>query len=100
MRQVQRTLLEAFGIVVRNERIRKGLTQEKLAELANLHHNFVSMVERGKSAPALDTIEAIASALGRRPSQLLRAAERQLSSSGSAPAPTVKDRPQTRHGDD
>lgn len=90
MWRVQRTLLDAFGNVVRNERMRKGLTQEQLAELANLHHNFVSMVERGKSAPALDTIEAIASALGRRPSQLLRAAERQLSSSGQTPSQTVK----------
>ncbi len=71
-------LLAAFGVVVRRERIRQQLTQEGLAELAGLHHNYVGLVERGKSAAALDTVEALATALRRRPSQLLRAAEREL----------------------
>lgn len=71
-------LLVAFGMVIRRERERKHLTQERLAELADLHHNFVSLVERGKSAPGLDTVAALAKALNRRPSQLLRAAEREL----------------------
>lgn len=67
--------MAAFGAVVRRERLRQGLSQEKLAELAGLHPNFVSLLERGKSASALDTIAALATALGRRPSQLVRAAE-------------------------
>lgn len=68
-------LVSAFGAVVRRERLRQGLSQEKLAERAGLHTNFVSLLERGKSASALDTIVAVATALGRRPSQLVRAAE-------------------------
>ena len=71
-------LLEALGRVVRRERARRGLTQEKLAELSDLHTNLISLIERGKSAPALDTLEAIAKALGRRPSQIVRAAEREM----------------------
>lgn len=67
----------AFGAVVRRERLRQGLSQEGLAERAELHANFISLLERGKSAAALDTIAAVANALGRRPSQLIRAAERE-----------------------
>ena len=69
-------LLEAFGSVIRRERKRKLLTQERLAELADLHHNFISLVERGKTSASLDSIAALAQALDRRPSQLVRGAER------------------------
>lgn len=69
-------LIRAFGEVVRRERLRLGLSQERLAEKADLHPNYISLVERGKSAAALDTIASIAAALDRRPSQLIRAAER------------------------
>ena len=78
-------LLEAFGRVVRRDRQRRGLTQEKLAELADLHTNYVSLVERGRSAAAIDTLAALAHALGLRPSQLLRAAERELASRNKPP---------------
>ncbi len=72
-------LLEALGRVIRRERKRSGLTQERLAEMANLHTNMVSLIERGRNAAAIDTLSAIAVALGRRPSQLIRAAEREIS---------------------
>lgn len=68
-------LVVAFGVVVRRERLRQTLTQEQLAERSGLHPNFISLLERGKSAAALDSITAVAVALGRRPSQLIRAAE-------------------------
>ena len=71
-------LQEAFGSVVRRERTRLGLTQEQLAELADLHTNYIGLVERGRTSAALDTIASLAQALKRRPSQLLRAAEREM----------------------
>ena len=71
-------LQEAFGLVVRRERKRLGLTQEQLAELADLHTNYIGLVERGRTSAALDTISSLAQALERRPSQLLRAAEREV----------------------
>ena len=79
-------LIEAFGRVVRRDRQRRGLTQEQLAELADLHTNYVSLVERGRSAAALDTLAALAEALGRRPSQLLRAAEREMAHRDESPS--------------
>ncbi|AKJ27375.1 helix-turn-helix domain-containing protein [Caldimonas brevitalea] len=68
-------LLVAFGRVVRDERKRQQLSQEKLAEAAELHRNYIGLVELGKTAPALDSAAAIANALGVRLSELLRQAE-------------------------
>ena len=56
--------ISGFGEAVRSLRRERGLSQEALAEKANLHTNYISLVERGLSAPALDTICALADALG------------------------------------
>ena len=56
--------VEEFGKAVRSLRLERGLTQEELAEKADLHVNSVSFIERGMNPPALDTICAIADALG------------------------------------
>jgi transcriptional regulator with XRE-family HTH domain len=47
-------------------RIRKAkeLTQEKVAEAADLHPNYVSSVERGERNISICNIERIAKALG------------------------------------
>lgn len=55
--------ISGFGEAVRCLRRERGLSQEALAEKANLHTNYISLVERGLSAPALDTICALADAL-------------------------------------
>jgi transcriptional regulator with XRE-family HTH domain len=65
----------AFGEVLREHRKRVGLSQEKLAEAADLHRNFIGLVERGANSPSLRAIGALASALGLRPSDLLTEAE-------------------------
>lgn len=52
-----------FGLKVRVERQKKKISQEKLAELADLNRNFVGMIERGETNVNLKNIEAIANAL-------------------------------------
>ena len=66
----------AFGKAIRTLRKAQGLTQELLAEKADLHVNNVSFVERGLSAPTLDTICALADALGLTVSELAVEMER------------------------
>lgn len=68
-------LLTAFGQVVRAERLRQGISQERLAECADLHRNNIGLIERGLSAPALDSVAAIAAALGLPASTLIQRAE-------------------------
>lgn len=60
-----------FGRRVRQLRLRLGLSQEKLAELADLHRNYVGGVERGERNIALVNIVALAHALKVRPAKLL-----------------------------
>ncbi|RIK30842.1 MAG: XRE family transcriptional regulator [Chloroflexi bacterium] len=58
------TILQKFGRRVRELRQAKGLSQEKLAELANLHRTYISSVELGERNVSLKNIEAFANALG------------------------------------
>jgi transcriptional regulator with XRE-family HTH domain len=56
-------LAAAFGRRVLEIRLRRGLTQEALAELADVHPTFVSNIERGYRGPTLRTIVRLARAL-------------------------------------
>jgi transcriptional regulator with XRE-family HTH domain len=46
-----------------------GLTQEELAEKANLHPTYVGSVERGERNIALENIVILAKALGCHPGE-------------------------------
>ncbi len=52
-----------FGHKLREIRQRRGIPQEKLAELADLHRTYVSGVERGQRNISLINIERLANAL-------------------------------------
>ncbi len=53
----------ALGHRIRHLRERLGLSQEELAERANLHWTYVSGLERGRRNPGLSTLVRLASAL-------------------------------------
>lgn len=57
------SLSQRFGATVRRRRTAIGMSQEKLAELADLHPTYVSMIERGVRNPTLDVAERIAAGL-------------------------------------
>jgi len=60
-----------FGKHVRKLRLQLGLSQEKLAERAGLHRNYVGGVERGERNIALLNIVALARALQVKTSKLM-----------------------------
>ncbi len=45
------------------ERIKRNLSQEKLAEKANVHRTYIGMIERAEKNITLQNIEKIAKAL-------------------------------------
>lgn len=59
-------------MVVRKLRELRGMTQEQLAEAADVSATYIGFIERGDNVPTLTIIIQIASALGVRPSELLR----------------------------
>ena len=61
-----------MGETIRTYRKRASLTQEKLAERADLHHNFIGEVERGNMEISLGSLLKIAKALGVRGRDLLQ----------------------------
>ena len=59
-----------FGETIRTRRKALDMSQEKLAEKAELHHNYIGEIERGEKAATIDTIMKIAKALGVRAGDL------------------------------
>lgn len=55
---------KTFGQRIRERRVVRKLSQEKLAELADLDRTYIGGIERGERNPSLANIEKIASALG------------------------------------
>ena len=53
-----------FGRKLQQIRKSKGLTQEKLAELAGVHEKHISKLELGTYKPSFDTLNKIFMALG------------------------------------
>nr|WP_242042333.1 helix-turn-helix transcriptional regulator [Leptolyngbya sp. FACHB-541] len=54
---------QRFGKAIRRRRRELDISQEELAELAELHRTYISDVERGEVNPSLDNIEKLAAAL-------------------------------------
>lgn len=63
-------LRRRFGQLVAAHRRRRGLTQEALAEAADLSLNMVAKIEAGSSGARFATIERLASALKLDPAEL------------------------------
>jgi len=54
---------EAFGKALRAYRLKKGISQEELADLAGIHRTYVGDVERGTRNIALVNMTRLAAAL-------------------------------------
>jgi len=57
-------LRKHFGKRLQLLRRQAGLTQEQLAEEAQISVDFLSLVERGINAPSFENLEKLAKALG------------------------------------
>ncbi len=64
-------LLNKFGEKVREERLKRGLSQEELAAKAGVHRTYIGMIERGEKNITLSNIKKVAEALDLKIEQLL-----------------------------
>lgn len=55
---------ENLGLTIRTERVRRGLSQTDLAELAGVSLNFVSQLESGKTTARMDKVLVLIYVLG------------------------------------
>lgn len=56
-------VLKKIGLNFRVERTKRTLSQEKFAELANVHTNYIGKVERGEQNLTIKKIVALANSL-------------------------------------
>ena len=65
-------ILIKFGKRVKEERLKRGLSQEEFAEKAGVHRTYIGMIERAEKNITLLNIEKIAKAFKISISQLFK----------------------------
>jgi transcriptional regulator with XRE-family HTH domain len=65
-------LTDIVASKIKSLRAKRKLTQQALADNSALSVSYISMLERGDRSPPLDTLEALATALGVKPLELLK----------------------------
>lgn len=60
---MKKPILIKFGQRVREERMKLGLSQERLAAKAGVHRTYIGMIERAEKNITLENIEKICKAL-------------------------------------
>ena len=69
---MEKSIRLKLGSRIRDLRKKRGFTQDKLSEIADIDYKYIQKIE-GKNPPALkiDTIEKLAKALKVKPAELL-----------------------------
>ncbi len=69
-----RALLAYIGANVARLRLRRGFTQEQLAERVGIGVRHLIRIQRGEESVSLETLVSLGEALGVRPERLMRRA--------------------------
>lgn len=68
-----------FGLHLKQLRLTKGLTQEQLAENANISVSFLGGIERGLKSPTIETVKKLSDALNLPICQLMSFEAKEIS---------------------
>jgi transcriptional regulator with XRE-family HTH domain len=71
-------LKEELGLTIRRRRHKLGISQEELADRANIHRTYVSSIELAKVDLGISVTLKIATALGIPLSKLIKEAENNI----------------------
>ena len=66
----------AFAVVLKKHRTGKGISQEQLAEKADIHPTHVGLIERALRNPSLNVAKGLADGLGLTLGEMITEAER------------------------
>lgn len=69
-KSIKTDIKEIFAANLKENRKKKGFTQEKLAEIADISLRYIAMLELGKGFPSGDMVEKLAKALNIQAYQL------------------------------
>lgn len=83
MDRINQSFVTAFASVLRDARLGAGLTQEDLAERADVSVRFISFLETGRRQPSLSALVAVSQGLGIKTSALMIAVEHRMENSAS-----------------
>ena len=67
---------QAFGVIVRRIRLKRGLSQQALADMSGYHRTYIGLLEHGHKSPSLRTVFNIATTLQVKPSEIVKGVER------------------------
>jgi len=76
MSRARKTAESILGERLRELRMERGISQEKLAELAGLHRNYVGHLERGEKTASLDVIVRLSASFDTSVTELLKPFDR------------------------
>ncbi len=82
MDKIKHEFSKRIGHGIRHARIKAGLSQERLAEMCNMHRTYIGMVERGERNMTLFKYIKIAYVLNISPSDILNNREHLDTSEG------------------
>src|SRR5690348_7039808 len=71
-REMANELRAAFGANLRMARTEAGLSQQDVESLTGIMQHYVSLIENGRRSPTLDTMAALAVAVGKDVRALLK----------------------------
>jgi len=69
--QPRSAVARQFGKAVKELRLRKGMTQQQLADACGLDISYVGQIERGQRNPTLGVMQGLASVLRVRLSEIM-----------------------------
>lgn len=67
-----------LGEIIRERRVKLDISQEKFAELCNVHRTYISQIERGLKSISLKVLFALAENLNTYPSELLEEVQKRI----------------------
>ena len=83
---------EAVGLKIKLTRVRENMTQEQLAEKADISSSYISAIERGKQSVSLEYVDRIAEALQVPVAELLVCEKEDGYGAAEVPRGTVREK--------